>query len=131
MRSPLKRWFLAAALACVLAGCSNPEATVSQARQDLKTFRAEPGEKSELAVERSLEKLAGQDQSLERAGKTAEAEHFRGILSDLRAEFQGAKVARAINDARSALKGFGNAMKEAGKSFDEAIKQITNSPEGN
>jgi len=124
----MKRFLLAMVLAASLAACDDPQADVRRARADLKTFRAEPGRESELAVEQSLAKLSAQVDKLEAAGKSAEADHFRSILNDLRADFKGAKVARAINDARNAVQGFGEAMKDAGRSFEEALKGITNAP---
>jgi hypothetical protein len=43
-------------------------------------------------------------------------------LASLRGDYQTAKIARALQNARSAIQGFGEALKDTAKSVEDALK---------
>ena len=125
----MKLRVVAAAALLVLAGCDSPSRTIDTARKQLAAFQAAPDAEKQAAVERSLAKLDAQVDELGKKGDNVQADLFRNQASNLRTDFQAAKVARAINDASKALQGIGEAFKDAGKSFSETFKKSgTNSP---
>ena len=118
----MRRWLVAAAALLVLAGCDSPTRTVETARRQLAAFQASPDAEKQAAVERSLDKLDAQVDELDKKGDRTQADLFRSQAFGLRTDFQAARMARAINDAKNAIQGIGEAFKEAGKSFGEAFK---------
>lgn len=118
----MKRLLAAAAALLLVAGCDSPKASVDAARKQLAAFQAAPDAEKQAALESTLDKLDTQIAALRNKGDRAQAEAFRQQASDLRTEFQAAKMARALNDAKNAIKGIGESLKEAGKSFTETFK---------
>lgn len=112
-----------------LAGCDSPSRTVETTRKQLSEFQANPDAARQAAVEKSLDKLDSQVAELEKKGLGTQADEFRRESFTLHTDFQAAKMARAINDAKNAIQGFGEAFKAAGKSFSETFKNSdTNHP---
>ncbi len=123
------RLLLAGLLLVLFWGCNSPSRTVENARKQLAEFQAAPDAEKQAAVEKSLAKLDSQVEELEKKGDRARADVFRRQAFSLRTDFQAAKMARALNDARNAIQGIGDAFKDAGKSFSETFKNAeTNSP---
>ena len=119
----------AAAALILLAGCDSPSRTIDAARKQLSAFQAAPNAEKQAEVERSLARLEAQVAELEKKGDHIQADLFRGQASSLRTDFQAAKLARALNDAKNAIQGIGEAIKDAGKSFSETLKNgSTNQP---
>jgi predicted small secreted protein len=119
------------AICAVLAGCESPESTVSTARRQLADFQAKPDNERQAAVERTLSKLDGQVAELEKKGDAVRADLFRRQALSLKSDFQAAKMARALTEAKNAIQGFGEAIKDAGKSFSETLSNAakgTNAP---
>ena len=120
---------VAVAALLALAGCHSPARTVDTARRQLSAFQAAPDAEKQAAVEQSLASLDAQVDELEKKGDHVQADLFRRQASSLRTDFQAAKMARAFNDASKAIQGIGEAIKDAGKSFSETLKNSgTNSP---
>jgi hypothetical protein len=125
----MKRLLVAAAFLIALAGCDSPSRTVDAARKQLSAYQAAPDVEKQAAVEQSLAKLDAQVEQLETKGDRTQAEIFRRQAFSLRADFQAAKMAQAINSASKAIQGIGEAFKDAGKSFSETFKNSgTNNP---
>lgn len=119
---------LFAALAILqILGCSRPEDFVEQAQVHLREFRAEPNAERQAAVETSLTRLQEEVRRLESRGESTKAQMLQEKLETLRAEFAAAKIAGTVLEAQRAVQGFGEAVREAAKSFTEAFK--TNSSE--
>ena len=119
----------AAAALILLAGCDSPSRTIDAARKQLSAFQAAPNAEKQAEVERSLARLEAQVDELEKKGDHIQADLFRSQASSLRTDFQAAKLARALNDAKNAIQGIGEAIKDAGKSFSETLKNgSTNQP---
>lgn len=119
------------AVCAVLAGCDSPENTVSTARRQLADFQAKPDNEHQAAVEKTLSKLDGQVAELEKKGDAVKADLFRRQAISLKSDFQAAKMARALTEAKNAIQGFGEALKDAGKSFTETLSNAakgTNAP---
>ena len=106
----------------LLSGCDSAQRTVDTARRQLSEFKAAPDNAKQAAVEQSLAKLDGQIAALEKKGDNANADIFRRQASGLKGDFQAARLAKTLNDAKNAIQGFGDALKEAGKSFNDTLR---------
>lgn len=116
------RLVLCALAALFLAGCDSAQRTVETARKQLTEFKASPDSARQAALEQSLAKLDGQIAGLEKKGDTVQADLFRRQAAALRSDFQAARLAKSLNDAKNAIQGFGDAIKDAGKSFSETLR---------
>lgn len=116
-----------ALLTFVLAGCDNPQKTIDTLRVEIKAFKTTPDEKKQLEIEQNFAKLETQVETLQRKGD-ARAESYANELTSLRTDYQAAKMAKAVDDAKKALEGFGNALKDGVKSIGDAFHKETNSP---
>lgn len=125
---------LHAALAMValfLVGCDSPQGTVATARKQLTEYQTAPDNGKQEALEKTLTMLDEQIAGLEKKGDLVQADLFRRQAATLRTDFQAARMARALHDAKNAIQGFGDAIKEAGKSFTETLgnaSKETNAP---
>ncbi len=121
------RLLSAVVLSVVLTACDSPERTLDTARRQLTEFKANPNDTTQAAFEASLSKLDRQLTDLEAQGKPVS--DLRRQVVALQSDFQAARMARALLDARRAIEGFGSALKEAGKSFTDTLGAgVTNSP---
>jgi outer membrane murein-binding lipoprotein Lpp len=111
----------------LLAGCDNPQRTVDSLRKDLMEFRAAPDDAKQARIEADLAKLESQIARLEQSGDPR-AEDLKRQLALLRSDYQTAKITKALLDAKTAIEGFGQAIKETAKSVEDAFKNTqTNS----
>jgi outer membrane murein-binding lipoprotein Lpp len=107
--------------AVLLAGCDSPQRTVDSLRKQLTEFKAAPDDTKQAKIETDLAKLESQIAALEQRGDP-KAEEFRKQLASLRSDYQAAKIAKALLDAKSAIEGFGQAIKDTAKSVEDAFK---------
>jgi hypothetical protein len=119
----MHRWTFLAALLLVLSlsGCDNPQRTVDTLRSEIALFKAAPDVKKQAAIETNFEKLEQQIAELDRKD-TTKADLMRRQYANLQAEYQAAKLAKTVNDVKSAVQGIGEAFKEGAKSFGETLK---------
>ena len=108
--------------ALFLVGCDSAQRTVDTARKQLMEFQAAPDAAKQAAVEKSLAKLDRQIDDLEKNGEPAEAAILRHQASSLKGDFQAARLAKTLRDAKNAIQGFGDAIKDAGKSFNDTLR---------
>jgi predicted small secreted protein len=118
MRRALAVLFLCSAL---LAGCDNPQKTVDSLRRELIEFKAAPDEKKQAKIEASFAKLESQITALQQKGDE-KTDELKRQLALLRGDYQAAKMAKALQDAKSAIQGFGEALKDTAKSVEDAFK---------
>jgi len=104
-----------------LTGCDNPQNTADSLRKDIAGFKAVPDEKKQLAIDQSFVKLENQIQELEKRGD-AKSAGLRDQLTALRADYQAAKVNKALKDAKNAIQGIGEAVKDSAKSIGDIFK---------
>lgn len=116
-------FLLASALLLSISACSKPEDAVEKVRENLQKFRASPNSSTQSAVEESFTQAEQAIARLQSRGESARAEALERDLQKLCSEFAAAKVARAVNEAMQAVDGFGQAIREAGKSFGDALKK--------
>lgn len=109
--------------AIVLAGCDSPQRTLDRLQNQITDFKAAPDDAKASAIEQSFGKLDEQIASLEKSGNLLKADDFRRQEAVLQGDYQSAKVARVINDARSAIQGLGDTIKAAGKNIGDTFKQ--------
>ncbi len=127
MRHP-SRFLLLAVVCAALAACDSAERTVQTAKVRIVAYQAHPDQETEAAVEASLARLDAQIAELAKKGDRVQADLFARQAASLRSDFQAAKMAKALNDAKRAIQGIGEAFKEAGKTIGEALKSTdTNS----
>jgi uncharacterized protein YukE len=119
---------LALLVTLALVACGGPERTVERAEAELRAFRAEPTDANQAKVEKTLAELEARIERMRKAGDGSKAGEFDAKLLALKGEFGAAKVGRAVRDATKAIEGFGQAIKEAGKSFGDAVKSSEESP---
>ena len=84
-------------------------------------FKAAPDEKKQAKIEASFAKLESQIAALQQRGDEKTDELNRQLAS-LRNDYQAAKMAKALQDAKSAIQGFGEALKDTAKSVEDAFK---------
>jgi predicted small secreted protein len=119
----MKRPFLVLVLAAVaLAGCDSPQRTIDSLRNEIMEFKAAPDEKKQANIDEKFAKLEGQIAALQQRGDP-KAEELRSQLVSLRADYQAARMAKAVQDAKSAIQGFGEALKDTAKSVEDAFKK--------
>jgi predicted small secreted protein len=119
----MKRIFLAFALAAaLLAGCDNPQRTVDSLRKEIIEFKAAPDEKRQAKIDEHFAKLESQIAVLQQRGDP-KAEALKSQLASLRADYQAARMAKAVQDAKKAIQGFGEALRDTAKSVEEAFKK--------
>ncbi|HEY5778939.1 MAG TPA: hypothetical protein VIT00_09390 [Terrimicrobiaceae bacterium] len=119
----MKRPFLVLVLAAVaLAGCDSPQRTIDSLRKEIMEFKAAPDEKKQANIDEKFAKLEGQIAALQQRGDP-KAEELRSQLVSLRADYQAARMAKAVQDAKSAIQGFGEALKDTAKSVEDAFKK--------
>ena len=119
----MKRPFLVLVLAAVaLAGCDSPQRTIDSLRKEIMEFKAAPDEKKQANIDEKFAKLEGQIAELQQRGDP-KAEELRSQLVSLRADYQAARMAKAVQDAKSAIQGFGEALKDTAKSVEDAFKK--------
>ena len=119
----MNRPFLVLVLAAVaLAGCDSPQRTIDSLRKEIMEFKAAPDEKKQADIDEKFAKLEGQIAALQQRGEP-KAEELRSQLVSLRADYQAARMAKAVQDAKSAIQGFGEALKDTAKSVQDAFKK--------
>ena len=109
------------ALTVLLAGCDNPQRTVDTLRAEIAAFKAEPNAAKEAKIEEHFAKLDKQIQQTAAKNEDA-ASDLRRQYAGLQGDFQAAKLARTLNDAKNAIQGIGEAFKEGAKSFSDTFK---------
>ncbi len=107
--------------AALLAGCDNPQRTVDSIRKELAEFKAAPDQTKQAKIEAGFAKLENQIAVLQQRGNP-KADELKRQLASLRDDYQTAKMARALQDARNAIQGFGEALKDTAKSVEDAFK---------
>jgi outer membrane murein-binding lipoprotein Lpp len=119
----MKRSLLALALAAaLLAGCDNPQRTVESLRKEIIEFQATPDEKKQAKIDEDFAKLESQIAALQQRGDP-KADDLKRQLAALRADYQAARMSKAVQDARKAIQGFGDALKDTAKSVEDAFKK--------
>jgi Sec-independent protein translocase protein TatA len=127
--SLIKRVSIAVVLggAVLLVGCDNPQRTVASLRKEIAEFKTTPTEKTRAKIEENFAKLDRQIAEWQKRGDPS-ADELRNQFVSLRSEYQAAKISKAVQDTRSAIEGFGQALKETARSVEEAFKNAdTNS----
>ena len=118
----MKRVLASLALgAALLAGCDNPQKTVDSLRRELVEFKAAPDERKQAKIDAGFAKLESQITALQEKGDERTDELKRQMAS-LRGDYQAAKMAKALQDAKSAIQGFGEALKDTARSVEDAFK---------
>ena len=115
--------------AALLAGCDSPQRTVDSIRKQLTEFKAAPDDTKQAKIETDFAKLESQIAGLEQRGDPR-TEEMKRQMASLRSDYQAAKIAKALLDAKSAIEGFGQAIKDTAESVEDAFKNSqTNSNE--
>lgn len=107
----------------LFAGCDSPDRTLDTIRKDLVAYKTTPTPENELKVETSFAKLDAQVADLRRDGRTAEAAAVESIASNLHGDFRAARMVNSLRDAQSAIRGIGEAIKDAGKSIGDVFEE--------
>jgi predicted small secreted protein len=105
----------------LLAGCDNPQKTVDSLRRELMEFKAAPDERKQAKIDASFAKLESQITALQKRGD-GRTDELKRQMASLRGDYQAAKMAKALQDAKSAIQGFGEALKDTAKSVEDAFK---------
>jgi predicted small secreted protein len=107
--------------AVLLIGCDSPERTVDSLRREIAEFRISPDEKTRVKIDQNFAKLDRQVAELQQRGDPRAGE-LKNQLISLRGDYQAARMSKAVQDAKDAIQGFGEALKNTAKSFEEAFK---------
>jgi len=84
-------------------------------------FKAAPDETKQAKIDADFAKLESQIAALQQRGDV-KADELKKQLASLRGDYQTAKMAKALQDAKSAIEGFGEALKDTAKSVEDAFK---------
>lgn len=106
----------------VLAGCDSPKRTIDTLRKEIAEYKADPGDARQEKIEAEFARLDGQIDELEAKGKTSEANAFRSSAENLRADYRAARMVRTMREAQEAIKGIGDAFKEAGQTIGDVFR---------
>ncbi len=107
--------------AFTLAGCDSPQRTIDTLRAEIAAFKAAPDEKKQAQIESNFAKLEEQIAKTE-ARDSIKADLLKRQYAGLQGEYQAAKLAKTLNDAKNAIQGIGEAFKEGAKSLGESLK---------
>jgi hypothetical protein len=107
--------------AVLLVGCDSPERTVDSLRKEIAEFRIAPDEKTRVKIDQNFAKLERQVADLQQRGDPRAGE-LRNQLISLRGDYQAARMSKAVQEAKDAIQGFGEALRNTAKSFEEAFK---------
>jgi outer membrane murein-binding lipoprotein Lpp len=119
----MKRLVLPLVLSTILlAGCDSPQRTVVSLRKEITEFKAAPDQKKQGRIDQDFAKLERQIAELEQRGDPKTGE-FKSQLISLRSDYQAARMAKAVQDAKNAIQGFGEALKETARGFEDALKK--------
>lgn len=121
MRMP--RFLAAPALLATLffAGCDNPQKTVDTLRGNIIEFQAKPDAEKQVEIDKNFLKLEDQVTKLAAKGDP-KAETYQKELIRLRSNYQAAKMAKAMDDAKNAIQGLGEAAKEGVKGIGDFFR---------
>lgn len=111
------------ALSLTLVGCDSPQHTADVLQREITDFQTAPTEKKKISIEEHFAKLEKQIAALEKAGHDEEASTLNARRIDLRSDYQAAKMAKALNDAKNAVQGFGEAVKDGADSIGDFFKK--------
>jgi len=117
----MKRALLLLAVAVFFAGCDNPQKTADRLRQEIVEFKAAPDDKKQAQIELDLAKLEEQVITLERKD-SPKAPGLREQLISLRGDYQAARLVRTMDEAKRAIQGVGQAIKDGVQNIGNAFK---------
>lgn len=117
----MKRALLALTCALVLAGCDSAQSTADKLRVEIAEFKNTPDDKKQALIEEHFAKLQTQLAALQKRGD-AKADTISDQLTSLKEQYQTAKLAKALNDAKNALQGFGQAVKDTAKDIQQTFQ---------
>jgi|GEM_PF-526170 len=110
-------------LAIPLTGCDNPQRTTDALRKEITSFQAAPTEEKKISIDANFAKLENQIDALEKQGKEEEASNMNSQRLNLLGDYQAAKMAKALNDAKNAVQGIGEAVKDGANSIGALFKK--------
>ncbi|HRJ73985.1 MAG TPA: hypothetical protein PLS03_17310 [Terrimicrobiaceae bacterium] len=111
---------LASFLAVLLSGCDSPQKTADALRKEIVDFQSAPSETKQTHIEENFAKLETQ---IAKMPPDAEATAvMKEQLDDLRSDYQAAKMAKALQDAKNAIQGFGEALKDNAKGLQDMFR---------
>lgn len=112
---------LLALTALLITGCDSPQRTVDTLRVQITSYKAAPDEKKQAEIEQSLAKLQSQVDALQKKNDD-QAGYFNEELLTLRGDYRDAKLAKAVQDAKNAIQGLGQAVKDGAKNIGDIFK---------
>jgi predicted small secreted protein len=117
----MKRALLALTCALVLAGCDSAQSTADKLRVEIGEFKNTPDDKKQALIEEHFAKLETQLAALQKRGD-AKAGAISDQLTSLKEQYQTAKLAKALTDAKNAIQGFGQAVKDTAKDIQQTFQ---------
>lgn len=109
----------------MLVSCDSPQRTTDQLKKEIQEYKSNPSDAQETQIDNSFAKLNQQIAALEKDGKTDEAAQWKQQSLSLQGDYQGAKLARTIQDAKRVFEGVGEAVKQGAQSLKDAFANPT------
>lgn len=107
--------------ALFISGCDSPQSTVDKLRKQIIEFQANPDPDKQVEIEKDFAKLKEQvDKAVAKGDDKANT--YKSQLASLQTDYQAAKMAKAMQDAKNAIQGFGEAAKDGVKNIGEFFK---------
>jgi hypothetical protein len=106
--------------ALFVTGCDSPQKTADSLRKEIAEFQASPSDIKQIHIEQNFAKLESQITKLKPDDEKTVL--MKEQLDDLRSKYQSAKVSKALQDAKNAIEGFGDALKDNAKGLQDMFK---------
>ncbi len=104
-----------------LVGCDSPERHLHQASKAVAAFQATPSPSTEEAAEKAVADARAAVAATEKSGQTSRLRELNATLAGVESDFQAARMAYAVTQARQAVEQFGSAIKNVGESLKDAF----------
>lgn len=133
---------LALLLLLPTTGCDNPRRTTEELRKEIEAYSTDPTQARKAEIETLFAKLDEEIARLDKRAATrtgeareataAELAELKQTRRELQAEFQGAQLRQAVDQAKEALKGVGDSisdsLRQAGEELRDALDGTSPTP---
>lgn len=114
----------ALAVVCIFTGCDNPQRTVDTLRSDIAEYRQSPGPELQEKINQGFAEVDSAIAKARERGDTLQAQSLQDQRDKLREAYAAARLGKAVDDAKSAIEGFGEALRGAGEDAVNAVRQV-------
>ena len=123
MKIPRQCFFPAFLLAVFfVTGCDTPQDTLQRLQQEVSAYSAQPGEAAASRIDADFALLYKQISGLRDGGDQDAADNLVRQRNALQAQYAAARMTASLLKAKEAAANVGEAFRQAGEAFGEALK---------